>query len=437
MTFAQIPTDPTSTDRLASQGLEYGLVDQADRDRFTAWLQADMRGFYAPRMNDEVLGKYLDGFGDRRVVAVRDEKAVDAASPVATLSSWEAPLTVPGGDTIRGWSISSVTVAPTHRRRGIARNLLEGELRAAKDAGFPLAMLTVTEATIYGRYGFAPAASAQDITVETRRAGWAGPASEGSLHFVELDRFRDEIAGLYERVRLHTPGEVGLEPLHWLEATGAASDDKAIAQALRAVRFTDAAGELRGYVLYQVKRDDSRPSGRIAEVGYLLAETEEARSALWRFLIELDLVTEVKASLRPLDEPLPWQLVDRRAVTATRVYDHLWLRVLDVARTFEARSYAASGRLVLEVDDALGHAAGRYLLEVDEAGAATVTEALEGTDAPALALTAAELGALYLGGTSATTLARAGRVRELAEGAAAAADSLLRSERAPWLSIWF
>ena len=55
------------------------------------------------------------------------------------------------------WAISMVTVAATHRRRGIARGLLEGELRAAASAGVPMAGLTVTEATIYGRYGFGPA----------------------------------------------------------------------------------------------------------------------------------------------------------------------------------------------------------------------------------------------------------------------------------------
>ena len=56
---------------------------------------------------------------------------------------------------------------------------------------------------------------------------------------------------------------------------------------------------------------------------------------------------------------------------------------------------------------------------------------------PALALDVAPLSALYLGGVSAVTLADAGRVRELTPGAATAADTLLRSARAPWLAVWF
>jgi hypothetical protein len=56
---------------------------------------------------------------------------------------------------------------------------------------------------------------------------------------------------------------------------------------------------------------------------------------------------------------------------------------------------------------------------------------------PVLALDAAALAAMYLGGTAATTLLRAGRVAERTPGAAAAADRLLRSPVTPWLSVWF
>ncbi|MGU7753863.1 GNAT family N-acetyltransferase, partial [Klebsiella pneumoniae] len=77
---------------------------------------------------------------------------------MATVDSWVSELTVSPGRTIPLWSISAVTVAPTHRRRGIATAMLTGELRAAAAAGYALAGLTVTEATIYGRWGFSPAA---------------------------------------------------------------------------------------------------------------------------------------------------------------------------------------------------------------------------------------------------------------------------------------
>ena len=128
---------------------------------------------------------------------------------------------------------------------------------------------------------------------------------------------------------------------------------------------------------------------------------------------------------------------DWRAISVTTT-DHLWLRVLDVVASFEGRDYVASGRLGFDVGDALGFAAGRWLLEIEPSGDVNVTRVEEFPDAvPALALDVSSLSALYLGGVTATTLADAGRVTELTPGAATAADTLLRSARAPWLSVWF
>ena len=169
----------------------------------------------------------------------------------------------------------------------------------------------------------------------------------------------------------------------------------------------------------------------------LLTETPDAYAALWRFLLEQPLVGEVVAELRSVDEPLRWMWSDWRAIKVTTT-DHLWLRVLDVQRSFEDRDYVTSGSLGFDVSDALGFAAGRWLLEVDPSGDVEVDRVDEfPDDVPALALDVAPLSALYLGGVAATTLTDAGRVIELTPAAATAADTLLRSPRAPWLSVWF
>ena len=50
-----------------------------------------------------------------------------------------------------------------------------------------MAMLTVSESTIYGRFGFAPAAMSTEWEIDTRRARWTGPASTpGRVEFVTL-----------------------------------------------------------------------------------------------------------------------------------------------------------------------------------------------------------------------------------------------------------
>ncbi|WP_329449178.1 sterol carrier protein domain-containing protein (plasmid) [Streptomyces sp. NBC_01426] len=58
-------------------------------------------------------------------------------------------------------------------------------------------------------------------------------------------------------------------------------------------------------------------------------------------------------------------------------------------------------------------------------------------DAPDLSLDASALDSAYLGGTSLTELAAAGRVREHAPGALAAATTAFTSPAAPWLPHGF
>ena len=435
--FLHAPIDPVSGERLADSGLRVGLVDTEDRAAFAAWLHANMRGFHDGRASDELLTAHLDGLADRRATGVWDEGSDDVASPVATVASWPAQLTVPGERTVTAWAISSVTVAPTHRRKGIARALLEAELRTAASLMVPLAMLTVSESAIYGRFGFAPAAMAADFRIDTRRARWTGPATSGRLQFVTLEQVRAQLPALFDRARLASPGQLEVWGLRWDQITGLVSDDKDRTKNLRAVRYDDEGGELQGFALYRVTGGDDDFSAHSLEVEYLLSATDDAYAALWRYLLEVDLVSEVKAHLRSVDEPLRWHISDQRAVKVW-TWDHLWLRILDVTASLEARSYVAPGRIVIELADDMGFAAGRYLVSVD-GGAATVTT-LDGAapdDAAELSMTVNELSALYLGGVSAATLVAAGRITELRPGSAVALDTVFRSPRAPWLSVWF
>jgi predicted acetyltransferase len=69
--------------------------------------------------------------------------------------SCEVPftMTLPGGSTT-ALGLSWVSVETTHRRRGILRRLVDHQLRAAAGRGVPVVVLTASEATIYGRFGF-------------------------------------------------------------------------------------------------------------------------------------------------------------------------------------------------------------------------------------------------------------------------------------------
>lgn len=175
-----IPADQTSVDRLAGEGLEYRVLDTTDAARVAAFQRAMARGFLGADPSETARDEGIGTLRSRRNIGVYETDASADRLPVATIDSWVTSLTIPGGE-IGMWAISGVTVAGTHRRRGIARALLEGELRAAVGAGLPIAGLTVSEATIYGRYGFGSAVPVSRFTVDVRRAGWAGPVPAGRV----------------------------------------------------------------------------------------------------------------------------------------------------------------------------------------------------------------------------------------------------------------
>nr|WP_236571166.1 sterol carrier protein domain-containing protein [Microbacterium hydrocarbonoxydans] len=201
---------------------------------------------------------------------------------------------------------------------------------------------------------------------------------------------------------------------------------------VRGVRYRDSSGAVHGVMAFRLSERSG--SFRFAlQITLLAADTAEARAALWQFALQHDLVDEVTADLRPLDDALPWLVRDQRGVTQT-VHDHGWLRVLDVRAALEQRRYSAPLDAVLHVQDALGFAAGSWRLVVDDRGRGTVTDA-DGRPAD-VELDVSELSVIYAGGVRASTLHDAGRLDASAE-IVAALDRAFLSSPAPSLDIWY
>ena len=428
------PIDAEAAKKLAGQGLRFEVLTSG-HESFVPWFQAMNRGFLSAAPENEVVEDRASAFADRRIVGLWDDSSADATTPVATSSAWATVLTVPGLRAIPAWAISTVTVAPTHRRRGIARNIIEAELRTAAKLQFPLAILTATEATIYERFGFAPSTQRADWTIKTRSTSWAGPVPDGRVQLVTREQGL-AAHDVYDRARLQNPGEIALEGHLWDRIFGVPGRGKPAE--LRVVRYDDADTIPQGVGVYSLTDEPGHYATLTVE--YLATATDDAYAALWRYFLEHDLVAQVVAPLRAPDEPVRWQLSDSRAASEDAVHDHLWIRILDVVRTLEARHYSAQGAFVLDLDDPLGFSHGRYRLTIDESGSGTVRSLEPAELSPAdhhLALSVAMLGAIYLGGTAVSTLVRAGRITEVTTVAAAAADSAFRSTTTPWLSTWF
>lgn len=429
--WKNVPADRAATESLAARGLEYRLIDTGDAAVFDPYLQAEMRGFLAGEQSSEQIGGARDGLAFRRFAGIYDPESLDEREPVGTVNSWVTDMTLPDGVAIPMWAISGVTVAPTHRRKGIARAMLEAELRTASEAGVAIAGLTVSEATIYGRFGFAPATSATDWTIETKRATWIGPRPDGRLDFVAREALPEMLADLHGRVRLTRPGEIEAWRGLWRRMAGRAPGQDGGAK-LRAVRYADAGGTTRGIAVYRLGDEGSDFTKHELELTYLLSETPDAYAALWRFALEHDLVAVVKAPLRSVDEPLRWMIADQRGAKV-ETGEHGWLRILDAPAVLTTRRFAASGSISLRVSDHLGFAEGAWRLTVAESGEAETTE----SDGPAdVTLSVGALSSLVLGGVRAATLRDAGLVAG-EDAAVRSLDALFASERTPYLSLWY
>jgi len=398
------------------------------------WLRAVNVGFVrVPAISEAELEARRTQFEPDRYLG-----AFDGDRCVATFRSFAQEVTAIGGTFVPANAISGVTVTATHRRRGLLTRMMSQDLAAAKERGDIVATLIAAEYPIYGRYGFGPATSVAEWTVDIPRTGldprWSGPDDGGRIDIVDAEGVRKLGPELHDRVRRATPGAVSRGDWWWQVNTGVARLDPKWTEPFFAV-YRAADGEVEGLVAYEVddKWGDGKQPLDTATVRGLIAATPAAERALWRYLCSIDWVTQIKSGQRAPDDLLPLVLPDPRAARITTAGDWLWVRILDVVRALESRTYEGAGSLVLEVADRAGFAGGRYRLEASAQGASCTPT----TESAELTLDIAELAMLWLGDESVVRLAALGRVREERAGAARVADALLRTSRRPWCPDMF
>jgi predicted acetyltransferase len=358
---------------------------------------------------------------------------------VASASAYPLELTLPAGadhpcPLLAVPGVTQVGVAPTHRRQGLLTRLMEHQLADLRGRGYPIAILLASESVIYGRFGYGLAQSSQSLAIESDRDAYCGGArvARGRLRMVDPEEAGKVLPDVHDRARGSQPGELGRTARWWRQHLADYEDGREGKEARLYAVHESPAGEADGFVGYRFDKCDW-PSGiprHKLHVDDLVAWEPAVAAALWRFLLDVDLVDEVVAVQRPLDEPLRWLLADPRRLRTTDIVDHLWVRILDVPAALCARGYGAEERLVLDLG-----AEGRFVLESGP-GAGSCRRATKREKAH-LALGIAELGAIYLGGVAPSVLAAAGRVTELQPGALRAADRVFSSPVAPFCTLDF
>ncbi|MEU0647869.1 GNAT family N-acetyltransferase [Streptomyces umbrinus] len=355
--------------------------------------------------------------------------------PVGTAAAHSFELTLPGENLVPAAGVTAVGVLPSHRRQGVLSAMMRHQLAELRAGGEFLSVLLASEAPMYGRFGYGPATYTAQLTVPRHKAALAVPrahavadapaagSDNGSVEVLRRAECGEILEEVYDRYRRAQAGALSRPHRWWALRAG----QPPISPAPRYVAVhRDAGGVPDGYASYSVE------SGTLT-VDETIATDDAVFTALARFVLGHDLVSQVVFKHVPPGHPLRWQFADFRASEVSGDMDWLWVRLLDVPRALTSRGWFTDGELVLDIDDPFFGEHGRYLLTIRDGKADCAA-----TDRkPDLSMDVRDLGSVYLGGTAPSTLVRAGHIQAHRPGAATLADSLFRADRPPHCLHWF
>ena len=224
----------------------------------------------------------------------------------------------------------------------------------------PVAALWAAEASIYGRFGYAPASLRGGLDLAARSGcGCAATSTTGTGAGPAGRRRRDSgppaVGHPRRRLRRFVPGNLARDDRWWErllrdEPDPAARLHRPPCYALH----TEADGTVTGYASYRLKavvgRGGASPTAGMRG-GRGAGETPAGHAALWQFLLP----TTWSAPSRRLDGVIRRPAAPPARPTPVRCTPHpvdaLWVRLVDVDRALSARRYPAPIDLVLEVRD--------------------------------------------------------------------------------------
>ena len=361
----------------------------------------------------EKLGAILPA--DRVLTAREDGQVVGGAG------AYRFDTTVPGGAQVPTAGVMAVGVLPTHRRRGALTALMRRQLADAHERGEPIATLFAAEGAIYGRFGYGLATLAGDIELPKSDARLWQEEPLGRTRLLESeDEMLEVLPDIFDRIQPTTTG-MWTRSRDWWKVRRL-PERPGRGALMAAVIELD--GRPDAYALYRL---DFGVRHLITEskvdVLEALAVSPDGLAAIWRFLLGIDWVARIDAHWLPLDHPLFLWMREARRLRFS-VVDALWVRLVDVGAALAARSLR-EGEIVLDLRD--------EFCPWNQARWRVANGSADRTTAPAqLALDAAALASVYLGGFTFEQLRWAGRVEELEPGAVEKADELFRAARQPW-----
>ncbi len=342
----------------------------------------------------------------------------DGSRWASTAGDYRKQVILPGGALVPVAAVTAVTVSPAHRRRGLLTQMMRYQLDGIRARGTEaLAMLFASETMIYGRFGYGLASQNAVLTGQVRDLGFRPEVDlgDGSVSETDAATLLAHGPAIFDRAIGDLPGRMDRPRGWWDNLIHDNAERRKESGSIRFALHHEADGTPSGFAIYRPKSDWSAtgPNGEL-HIHEVRATNPRAYARIWRFLLEIDLIRSIKYDGAAVDEPLRYLVADQRALRCA-VNDGIFVRLVEVDRALALRRYAAPIDIVLDVrDDFCPWNTGRYRLRGGPDGAEC-----EKTGAPAdIAISARDLGAVYLGGTSVAQLVAAGLVGELTPGSA-------------------
>jgi predicted acetyltransferase len=348
---------------------------------------------------------------------------------VGTTDAVTSGLTLPGGAVVGHAAVTHVGVLPSFTRKGIATELMRHQLRDIAERGEVVATLRASEATIYERYGYGVANSTQTVEVQTARAALRPDVGTGgAVRLIDTAQAWEVLPRIYAENRSSRPGTIDRPDVWW---RGLRLRTESATRASY-VAVHGEPGSESGFARYRPVDTETWfvSDQRTIVVEDLFAPSTDAYLGLLRFLLGLDLIDRVMFWMLPVDDPLPWLLVDRRAARVTAVHDETWLRIIDAPQALSARRYEGDGAVTIAVNDSI-FPTNSATFTISRSGA-------EPTDRrPELHVGVEGLAAVLLGGTTWHGLAAGGLVKTGDPAALTVADQLFAVRDAPYAGFFF
>ena len=334
-------------------------------------------------------------------------------------------------------ALTGVTVAATHRRRGLLSRMIAQSLQYAKDAGDPFSVLIAAEWPIYGRYGYAPAAWAAHYTYSPRQPRRGRHTADGGR--------RAPGRTCRTRCRLRPLSSTGLGAFGPGRSTAATAGGTGGWRNRRSNRCP--ARRRTGSSTRAPARWTACSPGNPAATSTWTARS--ARSASTSSSLRTTRRTATcgrtcrawtwsarsNCAAPPVDEPVRWLLAEAARCARPTAATSLWLRLLDVPAALSARGYACAGDVVLEVVD--DDPAGTPPAVTGWPPTSTARHARRPPIRPTWSCRSARSRPLYLGGTSLRSVASPAASRSGRRARCARIDAMFATALLPWNATGF